>query len=93
MTSACYTLIILLLKVTNLKKDNLHLKQVFETLRQVNLKLSPKKCNLFKDIVAFLAHIVSSEGISIYPEKVVNRKPHYSLNKSPALPQLLMFLS
>ena len=34
------------------------------------MKLSPKKCNLFKHKVAFLGHIVSSEGISTNPEKV-----------------------
>ena len=60
----------IIVKSNKFEKHILHLKQVFETLRQVNLKLSPKKCNLFKHIVAFLGHIVSSEGISIYPEKV-----------------------
>ena len=60
----------IIVKSDTFEKQILHLTQVFERLRQANLKLSPKKCNLFKHKVAFLGHIVSSEGISTNPEKV-----------------------
>ena len=43
---------------------------MFERFLQVNLKLSPKKCNQFKHKVAFLGHIALSEGISTNPENV-----------------------
>ena len=46
------------------------LKLVFDCLREANLKLSPKKCNLFQSEVSFLGHIVSREGISTDPKKI-----------------------
>jgi len=33
------------------------------------LKLKPLKCSLFRRNVTFLGHVVSSEGISMQPEK------------------------
>ncbi|KAJ8034222.1 hypothetical protein HOLleu_20966 [Holothuria leucospilota] len=45
------------------------LKEVLQKLREAGLKLSPKKCNLFQNQVAYLGHIVSKEGISPDPEK------------------------
>ncbi|CAK1581984.1 unnamed protein product [Parnassius mnemosyne] len=36
----------------------------------VNLKLSPKKCSLFKRQVNFLGYVVSEEGIRTDPEKI-----------------------
>ena len=47
-----------------------NLSLVFDRLREVNLKLSPKKCNLFQSEVSFLGHIVSREGISTDPKKI-----------------------
>ena len=52
-----------------------YLAQVFQRLREANLKLQIKKCNLCKQSVQFLGHVVSSEGIVADPakiEKVVN---------------------
>ena len=52
-----------------------HLAQVFQRLREANLKLQIKKCNLCKQSVQFLGHVVSSEGVAADPvkiEKVVN---------------------
>ena len=46
------------------------LRAVFTRLRAAGLKLSPTKCHLFQRSVTFLGHIVSSDGVSTYPEKV-----------------------
>lgn len=46
-----------------------NLELVFERLRTANLKLNPKKCNLFRRRVNYLGHVVSDEGISVDPEK------------------------
>ena len=46
------------------------LQKIFQRLREVNLKLSPKKCEFFKRKVRYVGHIVSSEGIEPDPQKV-----------------------
>ena len=46
------------------------LRSVFARLREAGLKLSPKKCHLFKKRVVFLGHVVSEEGVSTDPEKI-----------------------
>ena len=47
-----------------------NLREVFQRLKEANLKLNPKKCNLFCKKVSFLGHQVSEEGISTDPEKI-----------------------
>lgn len=47
------------------------LREVFQRLRGANLKLSPKKCELFKDRVKYLGHEVSTEGVATDVSKVV----------------------
>ena len=47
-----------------------NLRQVFKSLRKAKLKLSPKKCTLFKREVKFLGHTVSGEGVAPDPGKV-----------------------
>ena len=47
-----------------------NLREVFERIRNAGMKLSPKKCSLFKKEVKYLGHIVSSSGISTDPEKL-----------------------
>lgn len=46
------------------------LEKVFQRFREVNLKLSPKKCDLFKKKVCYVGHIVSHEGIEPDPKKI-----------------------
>ena len=46
------------------------LTKIFQRLRDVNLKLSPKKCEFFKRKVRYVGHIVSSDGIEPDPQKI-----------------------
>ena len=46
------------------------LQMVFQRLKEANLKLNPKKCNLFQREVKYLGHVVSAKGVSPDPEKV-----------------------
>ena len=40
------------------------LRAVFERLRVPNLKLKPSKCQLFRDKVLYLGHVVNAAGVS-----------------------------
>ena len=46
------------------------LKEVFRRLEKYKLYLKATKCNLFLERVAFLGHIVSSEGLSVDQSKI-----------------------
>ena len=46
------------------------LREVFLRLRTANLKLNPKKCQLFAQEVRYLGHIISKHGLATDPEKV-----------------------
>ena len=46
------------------------LKQVFQRLRNHNLKLKPRKCVLFKTSVNFLGKKIDTQGVSISDDKV-----------------------
>ena len=45
------------------------LREVFQRMQKANLKLSPKKCHLFRREVHFLGHVVSAEGVATDPAK------------------------
>lgn len=47
-----------------------NLKDVFQRLREANLKLKPKKCSLFQTQVTYLGHVVSENGIACDPLKI-----------------------
>ena len=52
-------------------EEHLHrLKAVINKLKAVGLKLKPSKCDLFKQQVNYLGHVVSNEGVSTDPEKI-----------------------
>ncbi|MEZ4720247.1 MAG: RNase H-like domain-containing protein [Flavobacteriales bacterium] len=46
------------------------LKILFQRLRDANLKLKPSKCQLMKERVEFLGHVVSEDGVETNPEKI-----------------------
>ena len=51
-------------------EEHVHrLKAVFSKLRSAGLKLKPTKCDLFKQQINYLGHVVSKEGVSTDPEK------------------------
>ena len=60
----------IIVHATTFKAELERLCSVFTRLREAGLKLSPKKCHLFKSRVVFLGHIVSEEGVSPDPEKI-----------------------
>ena len=47
-----------------------HLDYVLTTIEKHGLKLKPSKCQLFRDEVPYLGHIISAEGVATDPEKV-----------------------
>ena len=47
-----------------------NLINVLYRFRAFNLKLKPKKCELFKDEIEFLGKLVSAKGVSVSPSKV-----------------------
>ena len=47
-----------------------HLDYVLTTIEKHGLKLKPSKCQLFRDEVLYLGHIISAEGVATDPEKV-----------------------
>lgn len=46
------------------------LEMIFQRLRESGIKLSPKKCQLFRTKVKYVGHIVSERGIEPDPDKV-----------------------
>ena len=52
-------------------KQHLHgWKAVFNKLKAVGLRLKFFKCDLFKQQINYLQHVVSKEGVSTDPEKI-----------------------
>ena len=52
-------------------EEHIHrLKAVISKLRAAGLKLKPTKCDLFKQQINYLGHVVSKEGVSTDPDKI-----------------------
>ena len=52
-------------------EEHIHrLNAVFNKLKAAGLKLKPSKCDLFKQQINYLGHVVSKEGVSTDPEKI-----------------------
>lgn len=52
----------------NFQEHNLRLREIFEKLRQFNLKIEPDKCEFLKTEISYLGHAVTSEGVRPDPE-------------------------
>ena len=62
----------------SLEEHSEHLRIVLQTLRERQLYAKLSKCRFWLDMVAFLGHVISVEGVSVDPKKieaVVNWKP------------------
>ena len=53
-----------------LEEHLLRLRAMFQKLKQVGLKLKPSKCELFRQELIYLGHVVSKNGIQTDPKKV-----------------------
>ena len=47
-----------------------NLRDVFECIRDADLKLKLPKCSFLKKKVEYLGHIVSEDGVSVDPKKI-----------------------
>ena len=47
-----------------------NLRLTFGRFRKYNLKLKPKKCNLFHTETTFLGRVVSAKGVAVNPENI-----------------------
>ena len=62
----------------SLEEHSKHLRIVLQTLRERQLYAKLSKCQFWLDMVAFLGHVISIEGVSVDPQKleaVVSWKP------------------
>ena len=60
------------------KEHSEHLRIVLQTLRERQLYAKLSKCQFWLDMVAFLGHVISAEGVSVDSKKiefVVSWKP------------------
>ena len=55
----------------NVEEHEKHMRLVFYALRQANLKLKPKKCRLFQELVTYLGYKLSPEVIAQDENKLV----------------------
>jgi transposase InsO family protein len=54
----------------SLQEHNERLREVFDRLRQCNLKMEPDKCEFLNTKLSYLGHIVTNEGVKPDPDKV-----------------------
>ncbi|PJE77975.1 hypothetical protein CI610_03096 [invertebrate metagenome] len=67
------------------------LRRVFQRLRESCLKLSPKKCDFFRDKVIYVGHVVSASGIEADPAKIEKVRDWPTPCNSDELRQFLGF--
>ena len=58
----------------------LHLRQVFDRLRNANLRLKPSKCLFLRDEVPYLGYVISKDGIRPDPART-NQVKHFPTPK------------
>lgn len=67
------------------------LRDVFKRLRTANLKFKPESCHLLRKQVVFLGHLISGEGVAVYPskiKKIINPKTQEKREPSSPYPVL-----
>ena len=47
-----------------------HLQIILQVLREHQLYAKLSKCEIYKDKIQYLGHIISKEGISVDPDKI-----------------------
>ena len=47
-----------------------HLETIFSCLKEAELKMKWSKCDFFKSEIHYLRHLISTEGISLLPNKL-----------------------
>ena len=65
------------------------LRKVLDKAREYNLKLSVNKCEISRDSIKYVGHILSSEGVKPDPEKI---RAVLAMKKPTNKPELLTFL-
>ncbi|XP_017256033.2 uncharacterized protein LOC135147082 [Daucus carota subsp. sativus] len=60
----------MVVKSLNAEDHVRHLEEVFDVLRQYNMKLNPSKCNFAVSSGKFLGHMVTRRGIEASPEQI-----------------------
>lgn len=55
---------------SNLKQHNRKLQEVFDRLREFNLKLQLEKCSFLRKEVHYLGHVITQDGIKPDPTKI-----------------------
>ena len=60
----------LLIYIRDFDEHITHLKNVYDRLREANLRLHPKKCNFAVSTVMYLGHILSKHGASLDEAKI-----------------------
>lgn len=48
----------------------LNCRMIFRRLKEINLKVNPKKCVFFNKEIKYLGHVISAEGITTDPQKI-----------------------
>lgn len=61
----------LVISGSDFKTSLQNLKEVFERLRQANLKSKPSKRKFFQKQTSFLGHVVSEKRVNSDPEKIL----------------------
>ena len=68
----------------SLEEHSEHLRIMLQTLRERQLNAKLSKCQFWLDKVAFLGHVISTEGVRVDPQKievVINWKPPKNVSK------------
>lgn len=61
----------ILIMSKSIKEHLVHLSEVFELLRKHKYFAKLSKCDFMKESPPFLGHIISEDGVAVYPSKVV----------------------